>query len=104
MVDGRDNPFNEVNPGIGYTTDHNWMIGFYHNSYDSITVYTGKRFERGKVGLELGMSVYGNYRFNENQILPIGQLTYDIGDVRFGFSPGNFINTYGLVTFQYIIR
>ena len=100
--------YNEINPGISYTTNKDVSFGVFINSYEGVAVFAGKRFERGNFGLDLGVAHYGKYKFkNRATVVPIVQMTYDVHDWRIGFSPlystSDENDSYAVFTLQYVI-
>jgi len=48
--------YNNVNPGVFYRTDSGWTAGAYHNSVSKLSVYAGRTWGYGRLGLTLGLA------------------------------------------------
>ena len=68
--------YNEVHPSIQLRADNGLIAGLYHNSEDTLSVYTGYRSEWEKFFLELGV-VAG---YEHADIMPYGRVGYDFTD------------------------
>lgn len=46
--------YNNFNVGLGYATDGGWVTGFYHNSYNKLSIYFGRNWS-----WEFGPTMFG---------------------------------------------
>lgn len=99
--------YQELNPGFVYTNDKGYFIGGYVNSYAELAPVIGKRYTRGKRGLNLGLAVYPEtnayYHNKPIRVVPIVQLSYDIGNWRVGYTPIITDETWGIFTIQFVM-
>lgn len=69
---GFDNNYNGVHPHIRYT-ENSVIAGAYYNSESTTSLYAGKRWESGDLGLEAGV-VTG---YTTAPVMPYLRVTYD---------------------------
>jgi len=80
---GMQGSYNETHPHV--RLEHNGYIsGVYYNSMEHISLYTGRRFESGDAGLELGV-VTGYKAYGP--VAPYLRGTYDIGNTTVFVAP-----------------
>ena len=68
--------YNEVHPSIQLRADNGLIAGLYHNSEDTLSVYTGYRAEWEKFFIEGG--IVAGYEYAD--IIPYGRVGYDFTD------------------------
>ena len=69
---GLANDYNEIHPHVRYN-NQNYIAGVYYNSESNVSTYVGRRWEKGKFGVEAGV-VTG---YSGGNVLPYGRATYE---------------------------
>jgi hypothetical protein len=69
-------PYNNVNPGLGYRWDNGWNVGYYHNSYSRSSLYFVKDWQwTRRFGFMLGAAT-GYKDENRTGIMPLAGFTF----------------------------
>ncbi len=103
-----NNNYVEFNPGVFYEFDNKVFVGGYGNSYGDFSPAIGRRYEfKRSIGADVGLSFYPKTismgQTKKDRIVPLVQVTYDIGLFRIGFSPVFNKEDRGLFTLRYVV-